>query len=442
MEFKISNGISRELTWIVVSLWLFLLFAWLTDAWIESIVAYTLFYIGRHLWSMVKFERWLRGGTQKSFPPSSGLWGELSYLVSKKQLALEKHADLINYKSEQFRAASMNLPTAILSLTNSHQIEWFNESAQQILAIRHSDVGRKIETLLRAPDFIRYLKSQHYQQPIFLDALTKQKRVFTCQIFNYYHEHKLVVFEDVTDLYNLAQIRRDFVANASHELRTPLTVVSGYLEMMLDMLSPETQIWQKPLSQMHHQAKRMQSIIEDLLTLSSIESDVLLKEPELVAASDILLSMARDNQALYGERYQMIFEIEAGLNIKGYIEPLKSVFSNLISNAIRYTPEGGKITVRWYHKSDGAHFEVEDTGIGILKEHIPRLTERFYRVDTARSRDTGGTGLGLAIVKHALEKHASHLEVTSQLGKGSIFSCVFQIEKVLKGRSNKHFSEK
>ena len=435
LEFKISNGISRELTWIIVSLWLFLLFAWITDAWVETLIAYVLFYVARNLWSMLKFERWMRGGTQASYPPSSGLWGELSYLVSKKQLALEKHADLINYKSEQFRAASMSIPTAILSLTNQHQIEWFNESAQKILSIRHSDVGRKIETLLRSPDFIRYLKSQNYQSPIFLDALSTQKRVYSCQIFDYYHNHKLVVFEDVNELYNLAQIRRDFVANASHELRTPLTVLSGYLEMMIDMSSEETQMWQKPLDQMFHQAKRMQSIIEDLLTLSSIESDVLLKAPEVVAADEILQTMAQDQLAIYGQDYEWHFHIAENLGLKGYAEPLKSVFSNLISNAVRYTPKGGRISVRWFSDAQGAHFEVQDTGIGILKEHIPRLTERFYRVDTARSRDTGGTGLGLAIVKHALDKQGSFLEVESQVGKGSTFSCVFPLDRVIKSKS-------
>ena len=388
-------------------------------------IAYIIFYIGRHLWSVSQFEKWVKGGTKQAYPPRSGSWSELSHIVSIRQRALEKRADLQNYKSEQFHAASMALPIAILSLTEDNKIEWFNKTAQNLLSVKQSDAGRKIEALVRKPDFIQYLKLGHYDKPLFVEFFTGHARVFRCDIFDYHEGHRLLLLEDVNELYQLAQIRRDFIANASHELRTPLTVLNGYLEMMIDMPDQIPTIWSKPLDQMHHQSVRMQAIIEDLLTLSKIESDTLMSETEQVKVDEILESIEIDTRYLYGEEYEINFSIEKNLYLLGVAESLKSVFTNLISNAFRYTLKGGTVNVRWYSDSNGAHFEVEDTGIGVAKEHISRLTERFYRTDTARSRETGGTGLGLAIVKHVLEKHDSRLKVSSQVAKGSVFGCEF-----------------
>ncbi|NPA71200.1 MAG: phosphate regulon sensor histidine kinase PhoR [Gammaproteobacteria bacterium] len=421
-----SNGVSRELTWIIASFWVFLVVAWVSKLWVEVLVAYVFFYIGRQLWSAYKFEKWMHGGSRSAFPPSSGYWGEVSYLVSKKQHSLEKRADLQNYKSEQFRAASMALPIAIVSLTEHNQIEWFNESAQSLLVLKQSDVGHKIESLVRHPDFVRYLKSSAYEQPIFMTEFMGMSRTYSCQLLSYHKTHRLLLLEDVHELYNLGKIRKDFVANASHELRTPLTVINGYLEMMTDMPDKVPATWNNPLKQMFQQSQRMQSIIEDLLTLSKIESDTLVNRFKEVKVDRLLSSIEIDTKHLYGDQYNLSFEIQSGLVVSGVEEPLKSVFINLISNAIRYTEIGGDITVRWYSTEQSAVFEVEDTGIGIASEHLSRLTERFYRVDTARSRQTGGTGLGLAIVKHVLDKHHAHLRVMSQVGKGSTFSCRFE----------------
>lgn len=425
MFHHISKAVSRELTWIVGSFWIFLFIAWLTGLWIEVLIAYIIFYICRHLWSISQFEKWIKGGTQQAYPPSSGSWAELSHIVSNRQRALEKHADLQNYKSEQFHAASMALPIAIVSLTQDNEIEWFNRTAQDLLSVKQSDAGRKIEGLVRKPEFVQYLKQERYDKPLFIEFFMGHSRVYRCDIFDYHEGHRLLLLEDVNELYKLAQIRRDFIANASHELRTPLTVLNGYLEMMIDMPDQIPAIWSKPLDQMHQQSVRMQAIIEDLLTLSKIESDTLMNKTEEVKVDEILESMETDIRYLYGKDYEINFSIEKGLYLQGVEEPLKSVFTNLISNAFRYTLKGGAVNVRWYSDASGAHFNVEDTGIGIAKEHISRLTERFYRIDTARSRDTGGTGLGLAIVKHVLEKHDSELHVSSQIAKGSVFGCDF-----------------
>ncbi len=429
----LSSGVKRELTWIITSAWIVLFIAWMTNAWIISFVLYLFAYIGRQLWSMHKFEKWMSGGrSHATFPPSSGFWSELSYLVSKKQRALEKHADLHLYKSEQFKAASMQIPDAIVSLNQENYIEWFNTPSKSILGLRRQDIGRKVEGVIRQPEFIDYLKLADYQNSLVLNTLQGKQRTFDVKIIPYFESHKLLVVRDITELYQLAQIRRDFIANASHELRTPLTVLKGYLELMQDMPGEQQILWKTPLEHMENQSNRMQAIIEDLLTLSSMEADSITAEASIVDVPEILQNISVEARQLGSDAHHIKFDITPGLKLHGYTEPLKSVFMNLVANAVRYSPEGGNITVRWYLDKEGAHYEVKDQGLGIAAEHIPRLTERFYRVDKDRSRVTGGTGLGLAIVKHVLEHHDATLSVQSVIGKGSVFRCDFPLDLVVK----------
>jgi two-component system phosphate regulon sensor histidine kinase PhoR len=426
----LSKGIARELTWIITSLWIAIFIAWVSDQWFWVLGAYLLLYLGRHLYSVSQFEKWIKGHSRVSYPPSSGFWGEVSHLVSRKQRSLEKHANLQLYKSEQFLAASMAMPDALVSLNETHQIEWFNRSARKLFGLKQSDIGRRIENLYRHPDFVTYLKRGHYDQSLVIEGVNQRPRVFSFKILPYHRVHKLLIVKDIHELYNLAQIRRDFVANASHELRTPLTVLSGYLEVMQDSVEPDSP-WVKPLKSMAHQSDRMQAIINDLLTLSAMESETLTGDEGPVAIGTLLTQMQESMDQMTTE-HSVSFEIDPALQIVGYEDPLKSVLTNLVSNAIRYTPSGGSITVRWYEDAKGAHYEVEDTGIGIAQAHIGRLTERFYRVDTARSRETGGTGLGLAIVKHILERHQAKLVIKSQVQKGSIFRCDFSPSRIVR----------
>jgi len=371
----------------------------------------------------------MEGRKKNVHPPSSGLWSELSYIVSKKQRALEKHADLNLYKSEQFKAASMLIPDAIVSLDQSNTIEWFNTVSKSLVGIRRQDVGSKIESVLRQPEFIQYLKHSEFDKPLTLHSLNNRSRTVELQIIPYYENHKLLVVRDITELYQLAQIRRDFIANASHELRTPLTVLRGYLEVMIDSPGSHHQAWGLALSHMETQSLRMQAIIEDLLTLSTIEAESITASKKEVNVPGLLTQLEIDARQLGNETHIFHFEIQEGLTIEGYSEPLKSVFTNLVSNAVRYSPDGGEIFVRWFIDNHDAVFEVDDSGLGISQEHIPRLTERFYRVDKDRSRVTGGTGLGLAIVKHVLERHDARLHIDSVLGKGSVFRCEFPLKK-------------
>jgi len=425
-----SSGVKRELTWVILTLWALLFFCWITDLWVQSLFAYLVLYIFRMLWSMRKFEKWMAKGTKGSFPPASGFWSELTYLVSKKQRALETHADLQLYKSEQFKAASMLIPDAIVSLGEQNRIEWFNASSKITLKLKRQDIGRSIEALVRFPEFIQYLKNEEFETSITTNSLHNPQRIYNLKIIKYYENHKLLIIKDITDLYNLAQIRRDFIANASHELRTPLTVLKGYLEAMVDTPGPHHDMWLPALQNMEDQSDRMKAIIDDLLTLSKMESETLTAAKDVVNVPNILAKLKQSAEQLSQGEHQFEFIIEEGLCISGYTEPLKSVFTNLVTNAVRYTPEGGDIKVVWYSDKKGVHFSVSDTGIGIAAEHIPRLTERFYRVDEARSRVTGGTGLGLAIVKHILERHGASLQVQSQIGKGSTFRCDFPTRRI------------
>lgn len=424
----LSNGIKRELTWIITSAWVLLFFAWVTDFWLISLFIFIVFYISRQLWSIRKFEKWMDGRLQNTYPPVSGFWSELTYLVSKKQRALEKHVDLNLYKSEQFKAASMLIPDAIVSLDQYNNIEWFNTVSKTLLGIRKQDKGSKIESVVRQSEFVQYLKAGDFSKSLTVNSSYRPARTYEMQIIHYFENHKLLVVRDITELYQLAQIRRDFIANASHELRTPLTVLRGYLEVMIDTPGEHQENWRLPLEHMETQSHRMQTIIEDLLTLSTIEAESITAEKKMVDVPKKLQQLEIDAQQLGGENHHFTFEIDESLKIKGYAEPLKSVFMNLLSNAVRYSPDGGEITVRWYKEKQYVVFEVQDKGLGIAQEHIPRLTERFYRVDKDRSRVTGGTGLGLAIVKHVLEKHEARLSIESVLGKGSVFRCEFPIK--------------
>lgn len=418
----------RELTWIITSLWILTFLAWLTGYWIEVLVLFITLYIGRQLWSMNKFEKWMESRQSGYYPPSSGLWSELTYLVSKKQRALEKHVDLNLYKSEQFKAASMLIPDAIVSLDQANNIEWFNTVSSDLIGVRRQDIGSKIESVVRQPEFIKYLKAQSFHKALTVNSFYTPSRTIEMQVIPYFENHKLLVVRDITELYQLAQIRRDFIANASHELRTPLTVLRGYLEVMLDTPGEHQTNWKLPLEHMETQSHRMQAIIEDLLTLSTIESESITAEKQLVNVPKMLYQIENDAKQLGNENHHFVFEIEQALNLQGYAEALKSVFMNLVSNAVRYSPEGGQIIVRWKTEQNAIVFEVQDNGLGVSPEHIPRLTERFYRVDKDRSRGTGGTGLGLAIVKHVLERHDAQLHIESVLGKGSVFRCEFPVQ--------------
>lgn len=429
--FKFSQGVSKEVSWLVSTLGITVFIGWFIGHLNLAIFLYLAFYILRNLLSIRQFEKWFHEKNKSLIPPNSGYWEEISDLVARQNRLLDNQINQQRYRSSQFKEALMRQEDGIISIDVSGKIEWFNLAARKQLSLTGKDIKIHIELLLRVPKFIHYLRGGDFIEPLILPVLQGVPRTVSILVVRYYKDHKLIIIKDIHQLYNIAQIRKDFIANASHELRTPLTVINGYLEMMVDAQIDNGK-WQKPLEQMDEQSKRMQSIISDLLTLSALESEHVSEELSTIDVPKLLKNQQEMVESTQQKNHKIIFEIDEKLLIQGYITPLTSVFSNLILNAIRYTADNGKILVKWYQSATHVVFEVEDSGIGIAPEHLARITERFYRVDAARSRESGGTGLGLSIVKYSLEMHKGSLIVESQYGKGSRFICEFPLELVIK----------
>jgi two-component system phosphate regulon sensor histidine kinase PhoR len=307
-----------------------------------------------------------------------------------------------------------------------YEIEWFNKAAIQLLGLQSPrDRGQPITNLIRYPSLHNYLSQANFEDTsIKFISPSNPSMMLSVSVIPYAETQHLLLARDITHLHRLEQIRSDFIANVSHELRTPLTVISGFMETLQDaQMGPE---FERPLLLMAQQTARMRNIVEDLLLLSRLESETATPGGEPVEVEEMLRSIYEEAKILSGEqRHQITLTVEEDLIIYGHSEELRSAFSNLVFNAVRYTPAGGEISIRWYSDEEGIHFAVSDTGEGIAPEHLPRLTERFYRVDVGRSRHHGGTGLGLAIVKHVLNRHQGLLHIESKIGQGSLFRCDF-----------------
>jgi two-component system phosphate regulon sensor histidine kinase PhoR len=308
----------------------------------------------------------------------------------------------------------------------ANDIEWWNDAATRVLGLRYpQDTGQPITNLVRHPDFHQLLEGEDFSRTAQFPAPSRDNVMLAVSIIPYGNNQRLMVARDITRLHLLEQMRRDFIANVSHELRTPLTVIMGYVETLQDGDDECARQWARELQAMQQQSSRMQHIVSDLLLLSRLETDQGRREEQEVDVPAMLEMLREDALVLSQGKHTIALEAERALWLKGSRNELRSAFSNLIYNAVRYTPDGGPIDIRWYRDDAGAHFEVQDTGIGVAPQHIPRLTERFYRVDVGRSREMGGTGLGLAIVKHVLMRHDAELRVESEVGKGSTFAFDF-----------------
>lgn len=366
-----------------------------------------------------------------------GNWREIYYLLQKYSKNWRLKLQEAQSQQEKFIQAIQASPNGILMLDEGDHIEWCNENSERHFGINSKrDAMQKIAYLIRNPVFTRYVQSKRYDEPIQLDGMGSNGNLsLSIQLFPYGGNRKLMLSQDITQSKKNEAMRRDFVANVSHELRTPLTVLSGFLETVRELnLSEDDR--KRYLDLMHVQSGRMEALVEDLLILTSLESSPQPLSNQRIPVKPLLNRLVQDAQGLSNGRHQIMTEIESNHDLQGDEKEIYSAFGNLITNAIRYTPEGGKITVSWKDTPlDEAVFSVRDTGPGIAEEHIPRLTERFYRVDRSRSRDTGGTGLGLAIVKHIVTRHGAHLEIQSELGQGSCFSIRFSESRILKSKS-------
>ncbi|GDX06177.1 phosphate regulon sensor histidine kinase PhoR [Buttiauxella sp. A111] len=375
-----------------------------------------------HFWNLLRLSWWLWVDRSMTPPPGRGSWDPLLYGLHQMQLRNKKRRKELGNLIKRFRSGAESLPDAVVLTTEEGTIFWCNGLAQQLLGLRWpDDNGQNILNLLRYPEFTRYLTQKDFSRPLTL--VLNNGRHLEFRVMPYSDEQWLLVARDVTQMHQLEGARRNFFANVSHELRTPLTVLQGYLEMMQDQ-TLEGPLREKALGTMREQTSRMEGLVKQLLTLSKIEAAPAMVLNEKIDVPLMLRVVEREAQTLSQQRQTLQFDIDPVLKVFGNDEQLRSAISNLVYNAVNHTPEGTHITVGWKRVAGGACFSVTDSGPGIAAEHIPRLTERFYRVDKARSRQTGGSGLGLAIVKHALSHHDARLNIESQPGKGSTFSFV------------------
>ena len=369
---------------------------------------------------------WLADSERREMPDGSGQWEEVFARLSRMVRLHRKEREQRIAALQHMEQATSALPEGVVMLDEADHIEWCNPLAEQHFGLdAQRDIGQQITYLARQPEFVQYLTMHDFTEPLMLRGARQDGLTLSIKLIPYGGNKRLLISRDITHLERIETMRRDFVANVSHELRTPLTVVNGFVETLHDMPSLENDMARRALHLMGEQTQRMERLVDDLLTLSRLEDAHNILQEETVEAPALLRTLYQEGQSLSAAQHTLRLELESGCALLGNTEELRSAFGNLVSNAIRYTPPGGEIVLRWFEQGGEIVFSVRDSGIGIAPQHIPRLTERFYRVDRSRSRETGGTGLGLAIVKHVASRHQARLEISSEEGRGSIFSIVF-----------------
>jgi two-component system phosphate regulon sensor histidine kinase PhoR len=421
----------RYLLGIVIALTLAFVIGWLSGhaALFVAVVAVAL--LAAQVRNLLRFDDWLRHRQTATPPDMTGLWGEAMAVTTRLYRRKVFHKRRVLNLLRELRRMTSAMPDGAILLGPTREILWFNRTAARWLNLRRKvDYGMRIDNLVRHPDFIDYVEkggrgvaprvhfSQHDDRWLVFNLIASGESGL-----------QLLIVRDVTSEARLESMRKDFVANASHELRSPLTVISGYLDSLADEPTLD-ETWRGPVAEMRRQSDRMRGIVQDLLDLSKMEASGGEAELEPVDVCGMLALIRKDVLARPERPAIVGLALESDARLLGAETELHSIFANLVSNAVKYTPADGRIDVRWWVDGDGGHVSVTDTGIGIPAEHLPRLTERFYRVDAGRSRKLGGSGLGLAIVKHALQRHGSRLEITSREGQGSTFTCHFPPARV------------
>lgn len=387
---------------------------------------------GYLVWNLVqlyRLERWLRSRRADDPPDAPGLWGEIFDHYYRLQKRNRRRKSRIARLFREFRESTSAMPDGAVVLDRSWRIVWTNAAAEEMLGLKRTmDLGQRAGNLIRHPAFVRYLSQGNFEHPVEIDAPDEPGRRLSLHLVPFGEGQRLLMIRDITRVHRLQQMRREFVANASHELRSPLTVIAGYLEAMASDPDLDGR-WRRPLAEMERQSDRMTRIIDDLLELSRLETGERRPAEDRVDIGRMVQRLREDARAL-ATGQAIDTDGVAEVPLLGAESEIYSAFYNLVSNAVRYTPDDGRIALSWRVDAEGGHFEVRDTGVGIDARHIPRLTERFYRAHKGRERGTGGTGLGLAIVKHVLQRHDGRLEVRSEPGKGSTFVCHFPASRL------------
>ena len=389
--------------------------------------------MARHAWQLYKLGIWLNDARLETMPEAGGIWDDVFSHLYKMVKQHNQTKQKLATELQHMEQATAALPEGVAILNDANRIEWFNPIAQQHFDLdAEQDVMQDITYLVRQPEFIEYLRESDFSKPLMMRPARHDDMVLSIKLIPYGGDKRLLISRDITQFERIEGMRRDFVANVSHELRTPLTVVNGFVENLQDMPDLSQESAQRALRLMAEQTRRMENLVADLLVLSRLENDQNPLREEMVDIGVLLNEVYQGGMLLSGGKHVLHLEVEGSTRMSGNREELRSAFDNLLGNAIRYTPEGGSITLRWFERGGQPVFSVQDSGIGIPAIHIPRLTERFYRVDRSRSRETGGTGLGLAIVKHIAMRHQARLEIFSEEGKGSTFSLVFPVRRLVK----------
>jgi len=394
------------------------------------LIAYILFTFK----NISKLHKWLLQRDSTLLPDSKGYWGEIFHQIYLMEKAINKNKDALNKTIVRFQEATSALPDAMIILNKYKQIDWSNNAAESLLGIRYpEDANQAISNLFRDPSFMRYLNKKDFTKVLNIASPEHPTKQLAVQIIPYVKKQMLIICRDISHIGKLEAMRSNFVANVSHELRSPITVISGYLETMQNNLPTDPKKLQKAIDTMFTQSQRMERLVNDLLSLSKLETRPVDQHDNRIDIAAMLTSIKESALILSGEKQHKInLQINNEFNILGNHDELYSLFSNLINNAVRYTPTKGEINIIWDKQDNQAVFSVQDTGPGIPQQHIAHLTERFYRVNADRSRETGGTGLGLAIVKHVLERHDGRLEIKSEINVGSTFTCIFPVTRIIK----------
>ena len=427
-ETGMTPQLQREIAVLISWLFIMLLLGVLFDAISGFLFSGLLVYVGWNLYNLNKLNKWLANPSKQS-PEAIGIWDEIYYQLYNMYKRQRKARRKLTSILSRFQKSTRALPYATIVLNEFYEIAWFNPAAKQLFNL-HSriDIGQRIDNLIRLPEFARYLLKKQYKKPL---KFTLQKRKIILNITKYSEGQYLISARDITSLSQIDDMRRDFISNASHELRTPLTVISGYVEFLSHKAKDETKI---PLEKMAEQIIRMNNIISELIELARLESSATIDHSVKVEIDTLMNDVYGEALSLDKNRHHIELDIDTQnltridtLYLYGSYDELRMALSNLLTNAIRYTPHGGDIKFFVSANDTVISVGVQDSGDGINYEHIPRLTERFYRVDEGRSREVGGTGLGLAIVKHVLDRHSANLFIQSEPGKGSLFRCDFPI---------------
>lgn len=373
---------------------------------------------------------WLANPVAEEMPDDDGAWGEIYARLHRLLRKQTSSRASLSHALWRFRQAGEAMPDGVIVLDSANRIEWMNPSAEEHFGLTFKGDSRQaITNLIRNPSFVGYLDAQHYGEPLALKGPAEGDRVLSVQLVPYGNHEKLLLSRDVTRWERLESVRRDFIANVSHELRTPLTVMKGFLETLADSRERDEKLFRRSLDLMTDQSERMQRLVEDLLMLSRLEDSRYPLREEPLDMPALIQSVLDETANLDRDRHRIASHI-APLWLVASREEIRSAVSNLLTNAIRYTPPGGDISVTWAKEAGEPTLSVRDNGEGIAPEHVSRLTERFYRVDRSRSRSSGGTGLGLSIVKHVLQRHQGRLEIASEVDEGSTFTCIFPASRM------------